>query len=72
MQNRSLWEHNYETADGIVFVIDSSDQDRLEEVKEEVHKILKDSELPEDIKILFFANKQDVKGALDTTELKQK
>jgi GTPase SAR1 family protein len=55
-----------------VFVIDSADQDRIEEVKEEVHKILKDPELPEDAKVLFFANKQDVKGAYDTSELKQK
>jgi GTPase SAR1 family protein len=72
LQNRTLWEHNYKTADGIVFVIDSADQDRIEEVKEEVHKILKDPELPEDAKVLFFANKQDVKGAYDTSELKQK
>eukprot|EP00029_Vermamoeba_vermiformis_P003213 TRINITY_DN135_c0_g1_i1.p1 TRINITY_DN135_c0_g1~~TRINITY_DN135_c0_g1_i1.p1 ORF type:complete len:180 (-),score=41.19 TRINITY_DN135_c0_g1_i1:201-740(-) len=70
--NRSLWEHNYKAADAIVFVIDSADQDRIEEVKEEVHKILKDPELPEDVKLLFFANKQDVKGACDTSELKQK
>jgi len=70
--NRSLWEPNYKTANGIIFVIDSSDVDRLNEVREEVQKILNDKDIPEDCCLLFFGNKQDVKGALDINELKKR
>jgi hypothetical protein len=39
-------------------------------VRDEVQKIFNAKDIPEDCVVLFFGNKQDVKGALDINELK--
>jgi ADP-ribosylation factor protein 6 len=46
---------------GLVFVIDSSDKDRLEEARTELTRIIQDREM-KDALLLVFANKQDVPG----------
>jgi hypothetical protein len=46
---------------GLVFVIDSSDKDRLEEARTELTRIIQDREM-KDALLLVFANKQDVLG----------
>ena len=42
-------------------MIDSSDRDRIEEAKQELHRIINDREMKESL-LLVFANKQDVAG----------
>lgn len=37
---RMLWKHYYEGNHGIIFVVDSSDHDRLELAKDELWKVL--------------------------------
>lgn len=44
---------------GLIFVIDSSDRDRMEEARQELHRIINDREMKESL-LLVFANKQDV------------
>ncbi|XVF47775.1 hypothetical protein PTKIN_Ptkin03bG0137800 [Pterospermum kingtungense] len=48
----------------IMYVVDSSDTDRLVIAKEEFHAILEEEELRGAV-VLIFANKQDLPGALD-------
>ncbi|CAH8629693.1 unnamed protein product [Dicrocoelium dendriticum] len=56
---RPLWRHYYTGSQGLIFVVDSADQDRIEEAKLELHKIANDREM-QDAVILVFANKQDL------------
>jgi ADP-ribosylation factor 6 len=46
---------------GLIFVIDSSDRDRIDEARQELHRIINDREMKESL-LLVFANKQDVSG----------
>lgn len=38
---RPHWRHHYADAAGVVFVVDSSDQKRLEEARKELHRVTK-------------------------------
>jgi ADP-ribosylation factor protein 6 len=46
---------------GLIFVIDSSDKARIEEARQELHRIINDREMKESL-LLVFANKQDIPG----------
>lgn len=48
---------------GILFVVDSSDKERMTEARDELQKICKADEL-KGVPMIVIANKQDVKGAL--------
>ncbi|KAK6171412.1 ADP-ribosylation factor-like protein 4C [Patella vulgata] len=67
---RPLWKSYLRSADGIIFVIDSSDKERMEEAKIELNKFVKShntSKLP----TLVIANKQDLQEALDPEEIEK-
>jgi ADP-ribosylation factor family len=53
---------------GLIFVIDSSDRDRIDEARQELHRIINDREMKESL-LLVFANKQDVAGGAYTPPL---
>ena len=57
---RPLWRHYYTGTQGLIFVVDSTDRDRIDEARHELHKIVNDREM-RDVIILVFANKQDLK-----------
>jgi Na+-transporting methylmalonyl-CoA/oxaloacetate decarboxylase gamma subunit len=46
---------------GLIFVVDSADLDRMDEARQELHKIVNDREM-KDAVVLVFANKQDMKN----------
>ena len=52
----------------VIFVVDSTDRDRLETARKELHMMLKEDELV-DSALLVFANKQDQPGALTAAEV---
>lgn len=56
---------------GLVFVIDSSDRERLDEARTELARIIQDREM-KDALLLVFANKQDVPGAMRPDELSRR
>jgi len=60
---RPLWRHYYTGTQGLVFVVDSQDRERIEEAKQELHRILSDREMKECL-LLVFANKQDLPGGI--------
>ncbi|KAF2425221.1 ARF/SAR superfamily [Tothia fuscella] len=68
---RPLWRHYFSGTQGLVFVIDSSDRDRLDEARTELARIIQDREM-KDALLLVFANKQDVPGALRPDELSRR
>lgn len=45
---------------GLIFVIDSSDRTRMDEARQELHRIINDREMKDSL-LLVFANKQDLK-----------
>ncbi|ORX84419.1 ADP-ribosylation factor-like protein 5B [Anaeromyces robustus] len=68
---RTSWVTYYTNAKALIMVIDSTDVERLNVVKDEMTKIFQ-SELLQDASILIFANKQDCKGALSAAEITEK
>ena len=68
---RILWKHYFQNTDGLIYVVDSNDRDRIDESSEELIKLLKEEEL-KDCPILIFANKQDLNGALSPKEINNK
>lgn len=65
---RNIWRHNYEGMNGIIFVVDSSDLDGLDEARRELHAMLHEEEL-RGAAVLVFANKQDLQHALSCEEI---
>ena len=68
---RTLWRHYYTNTQGIIFVVDSNDRDRIDDAREELHKMINDEELKDAI-VLVYANKQDLPGAMTTPEVTEK
>ena len=68
---RPLWQHYYENCDGIIYVVDSSDSLRMKEAREELEGVLGDDRV-RDSSLLVFANKQDMPGAMNPTEVTAK
>jgi len=68
---RVLWKHYYQNTDGLIFVVDSNDKDRIEDAAEELKKMLSEEEL-KDCVVLVMANKQDLSGAMSPNDIKDK
>merc|ERR550525_2122366 len=60
---RPLWRHYFQNTQGLIFVVDSNDRERISEAKEELQKMLQEGEL-RDATLLVFANKQDLPNAM--------
>jgi ADP-ribosylation factor protein 1 len=61
---RHTWTHYMPNAQGLIWVVDSSDGDRMREARAELHRVLRDENL-RTRKLLVLANKQDLPGAWD-------
>merc|ERR1712219_97923 len=68
---RKLWRYYYQGTDGAIFIVDSSDRDRIEDAREELFRMLDNDEM-RNAALLVFANKQDLPGAMDTSEMAEK
>ncbi|XP_059843134.1 ADP-ribosylation factor 4 [Hypanus sabinus] len=68
---RPLWRHYFQNTQGLIFVVDSNDRERVQESKEELQKMLQEDEL-RDAVLLVFANKQDLPNAMPATDLTEK
>ena len=66
---RPLWRSYTRCTDGIIFVVDSTKIDRLEEAKLELLKICKTVNKQSQIPVLILANKQDLPVALEVEKL---
>merc|ERR1712167_63900 len=68
---RPLWRHYYQNTQGVIFVVDSNDRDRVGEARDELHRMLNEDELREAV-LLVFANKQDLPNAMNAAEITDK
>ncbi|XP_022097941.1 uncharacterized protein LOC110983192 [Acanthaster planci] len=66
---RQLWRHYYQGTQGLIFVVDSSDKERLFEARDELFGILKNPEIGPEVPVVVFANKQDLPGALRASDI---
>ena len=67
---RLLWRHYYQNTQGLIFVVDSSDKDRIDIAREELQRMLGEEELRDAI-VLVFANKQDM-GVMSVPEITER
>lgn len=68
---RPLWRHYFQNTQGLIFVVDSNDRDRVGEARDELHRMLNEDEL-RDAVLLVFANKQDLPNAMNAAEITDK
>lgn len=68
---RPLWRHYFQNTQGLIFVVDSNDRERVGEAERELHNMLNEDEL-RDAVVLVFANKQDLPNAMSAAELTEK
>ncbi|CAK7206388.1 Arf GTPase arf1 [Sporothrix curviconia] len=68
---RPLWRHYFQNTQGIIFVVDSNDRDRIIEAREELQRMLNEDELRNAV-LLIFANKQDLPNAMNAAEITDK
>lgn len=63
----SVWRYFFfQNTQGLIFVVDSNDRERVAEASEELQKMLREDEL-RDAKLLVFANKQVRRGGAKRT-----
>ncbi|KAL3319459.1 Arf GTPase arf1 [Cichlidogyrus casuarinus] len=67
---RPLWRHYFQNTQGLIFVVDSSDRERINEAAEELSKILKEDSM-RDVAALIFANKTDLPNSLSNSDIVQ-
>ena len=68
---RPLWRHYFQNTQGVIFVIDSNDRERVGEAREEMMRMLNEDELRDSV-LLVFANKQDLPNAMNAAEITDK
>ncbi|KAL0343735.1 UNVERIFIED_CONTAM: ADP-ribosylation factor 1 [Sesamum angustifolium] len=56
---------------GLIFVVDSNDRERITEARDELHRMLNEEDL-RDATVLVFANKQDLPNAMTVPEVTDK
>ncbi|KAK3536565.1 hypothetical protein QTP86_013759 [Hemibagrus guttatus] len=68
---RRLWRHYYQNTMGLIFVVDSSDRERIQDAALELQNMLEEDEL-RDAAVLVLANKQDLPNAMPVHEMTEK
>lgn len=68
---RPLWRHYFQNTQGLIFVVDSNDRERVNEAREELMRMLAEDEL-RDAALLIFANKQDLPNAMSAAQITEK
>ncbi|GJN09893.1 hypothetical protein PR202_ga27942 [Eleusine coracana subsp. coracana] len=73
---RPLWRHYFQNTQGLIFVVDSNDRDRVVEARDELHRML--NEVNDSLWMscvmlcCLFANKQDLPNAMNAAEITDK
>uniref|UniRef100_A0A6U6QC54 ADP-ribosylation factor n=1 Tax=Zooxanthella nutricula TaxID=1333877 RepID=A0A6U6QC54_9DINO len=70
-KTRAIWHSYHQETDALIFVVDASDRERIEEAHEELLKMLHREEMRECV-LLVLANKQDLPHAMSNAELTAK
>ncbi|XP_053416977.1 ADP-ribosylation factor-like protein 2 isoform X3 [Nycticebus coucang] len=67
---RSYWRNYFESTDGLIWVVDSADRQRMEDCQRELQSLLVEERLA-GATLLIFANKQDLPGALSSNAIRE-
>ena len=70
MQARKTWREYAGTVDGIIFIVDAADLNRMDEAREELESLLQMPEL-KSLPVVVFGNKVDKKEALKEEEFRE-
>lgn len=65
---RPLWRHYFSDTDGLIYVVDCADRERVQKAASEFRSIV-DDPLMRNAAVLIFANKQDLPGAISPAAL---
>mmetsp|Transcript_12992 Transcript_12992/g.24570 ORF Transcript_12992/g.24570 Transcript_12992/m.24570 type:complete len:182 (+) Transcript_12992:92-637(+) len=68
---RRLWSHYLQNTSAVIFVVDSTDRDRIEDARKELNKLLEEEVLRNAV-LLVYANKQDLPNAMESAEVSEK
>merc|ERR1739841_131809 len=68
---RPLWRHYYQNTQGIIFVVDSNDRERVGEAKDELNRMLSEDGLRDGV-LLVLSNKSDLPQAMSAAETADK
>uniref|UniRef100_UPI00358FF23F ADP-ribosylation factor 1-like 2 isoform X1 n=2 Tax=Myxine glutinosa TaxID=7769 RepID=UPI00358FF23F len=68
---RPLWRHYFQNTQGLIFVVDSNDSERIAEAHDELMRMMAEDEL-RDAVLLVFANKQDLPNAMSVNDITDK
>ncbi|KAJ7538801.1 hypothetical protein O6H91_11G070800 [Diphasiastrum complanatum] len=68
---RHLWHQYLVDAQGLIFVLDSTDRERIKKAKQELHNIIDDPDMGA-TKLLVLANKHDLPDAMPISEATEK
>ena len=66
---RPYWRNYFDNTDALVYVIDSADRARLEEVTVELTRLLTEEDKLAGVPLLVFANKQDLLSSLPAADI---
>ncbi|XP_077991193.1 ADP-ribosylation factor-related protein 1-like [Glandiceps talaboti] len=66
---QSLWDKYYAESHGVIYMVDSTDEERLEESWRAFDEMI-DSEALDGVPVIVLANKQDVTGCLNVDHVK--
>ena len=66
---RAYWRNYFEQTDGLIWVVDSSDRERIDTCRRELLDLLQQEKLI-GASLVIFANKQDLGGALTLEQIK--
>ena len=65
---RPYWRNYFDNTDALVYVVDSADQERFDECKQELAKLVAEDKMA-GIPVLIFANKQDLLSSKPAEEV---
>jgi len=66
---QSLWDKYYVESHAVIFIVDSSDRDRVDQSRDAFEKMVNNENLT-GVPLMLLANKQDLDGCLKVTEIK--
>lgn len=68
LKTKQLAKHYFEKNHAVIFVVDSTDRNKIEEVRETLHSVMQDTLLA-GCKVLVLANKQDLDESMELDEM---
>ena len=68
---RGLWSHYFDNTQGLIYVVDSNDADRVAESAEALSMVLSDEQM-RGVPILVYANKMDLPNAMTVPEISER